>query len=235
MIARAAESGRFVRGMAVGVVLLIGSGAGYRTLAGRYNLLTASVPLPPGTLARLPLQLGDWMGREMPLDEAVVRATDTDDHVNREYRHRHGQPAVSLFVAYGVNLRDLAPHRPEVCYPGAGWTLQETRKLTLTTADQSDLPCRVHRFKRGGLVRENITVLNYYIVDGKYCPDVSLLRSKAWRLSLQAKYAAQVQIVCGGSHMDPRGAEAATKAFAADSAPAIRDLLVAAVELAGGG
>ena len=216
-------------GMAAGMVLLVASGVGYRTLAARYNRPTSSVPIPPGTLAKLPLELGDWVGRDRPLAEAVVRATAVDDHISRRYRRLDGRGSVSLFVAYGVNLRDLAPHRPEVCYTSVGLVLEETREATLTATDGVDLPCRVYRFKRGGLAAESVTVLNYYIVDGKYCPDVSLLRSKVWRLSLQADYSAQVQITCGGS---PRGSTTAgglVRTFASDSAAVIRDLLAAAV------
>ena len=214
------------------IVLLLGSGLGYRTLAARYSRPHDSVPLAPGTLAILPLNLGNWVGQERPLEDAVIRATDTDDHINRQYWRQDGRAAVSLFVAYGVRLRDLAPHRPEVCYTGAGWILEESRKATLTTADGTELPYQVQSFKRGGLAGERITVLNYYIVDGRYCPDVSLLRSKAWRTSVKTKYAVQVQIACGGLSGRSIEAEQAAEAFAVDSAPAIRRLLIDAVEAA---
>jgi len=172
--------------------------------------------------------LGDWTGRDVTLSDAVIRATDTDDHVNREYRRHDGQAAISLFVAYGVQLRDLAPHRPEVCYPGAGWTLVETLRPVLD-ADAGELPCRVYRFSRGGLDARELTVLNYYIVDGQYCPDVSLLRSRAWRFKLQAQYAAQVQVACAVAVTQRVTPLEAVQAFAAVSASAIRNLLEEAV------
>lgn len=217
-------------GTCVGIVLLLASGLGYRTLAARFSRPSDSVPLAPGTLSKLPLKLGNWVGQERPLDDVVIQATDTDDHINREYWRQDGRAAVSLFVAYGVHLRDLEPHRPEVCYTGAGWILEASRKARLTVTDGGELPCQLQNFRRGGLAGARITVLSYYIIDGEYCPDVSLLRSMAWRTSHRDTYAVQVQVACGGSSSVSTVAEQAVESFAAESAPVIRDLLVAAVK-----
>ena len=225
--------------MIAAAILLLGSGFGYRTLAQRYSRASESVPIPDGTLSHLAMNLNGWVGRDVTLSDAVVRATDTDAHINREYRRQDGQAAVSIFVAYGVRLRDLAPHRPEVCYPGAGWTLMETLSPTLALnglpnrQTGGELPCRVYRFSRGGLDAREVTVLNYYIVDGAYCPDVSLLRSQAWRVKLQAEYAAQVQVACAAAVAQRVTPLEAVQDFAAVSAPAIHDLLERAVELSG--
>ncbi len=222
-------AGRTVNvGLLVTTVLLVASGLGYRTLESRFNRPTGSVPIAPGTLGRLPLELGDWKGKDVELDDAIVKATDTDDHVNRTYWRSSDNAAVSMFMAYGVRFRDLAPHRPEVCYPGAGWTLIDSTEHNLELAETSpisQLPCQVHRFRRSGLASETVTVLNYYIVDGRYCPDVSLLRSKAWRQSLEAHYAAQIQISCGGPIRSLEQSERSVKEFAALSAPVISSLL----------
>lgn len=215
----------------VAVGLMIASGAGYRMAAGRLSGLAGSVVLARGTLNALPLQIGPWNGSDAAVDERIVKATDTDDHVSRNYVRSDGGGEVSLFIAYGVRFRDLMPHRPEVCYTGAGWTLEETSERTLTIDDEFELPCQVHRFGHGGLGSRSITVLNYYIIDGQLCKDVSLLRSHAWRLKTDVRYIAQVQIASSGRGMRNRAAEVVS-AFAADSAPAIRRTLEEAVEKA---
>lgn len=210
---------------------MIASGAGYRVAAGRLSGLAGSVVLTRGTLNALPLQIGPWNGSDVAMDERIVNATDTDDHVSRNYMRSDGRGAVSLFIAYGVRIRDLMPHRPEVCYTGAGWTLEETSERTLTIEDGYALPCQVHRFGRGGLVSRSVTVLNYYIIDGQFCKDVSLLRSHAWHLETDVRYVVQVQIASSGRGMRNRAAEIVS-AFAADSAPAILRTLEDAVEKA---
>lgn len=212
-------------GVLIACAVILGGGAGYRLLASQYARAAKSVPIPKGTLAKLPLEIASWTGIDEPLDPQVIKATDTDDHVNRIYR-RFGSESVSVFIGYGVNLRDLAPHRPEVCYPGAGWTLEDSKHIEITAVDQTKLPVQVHRFYRGGLAAQRVTVLNYYLVDGAYCSDVSLLRSRASQGGAHA-YAAQVQIVTSAS-VD-QFASAMVQDFAGESAPLIHRLLLDAV------
>lgn len=217
--------------VAVCAALLAGSGWGYRLLAETYARASTSVPLPTGTLAAIPLAIGEWSGQDQPLNAEIVRATDTDDLINRAYQRKGGRDSVSLFVAYGVKLRDLTPHRPEVCYPSSGWTLERTSDVTLPTGDSPPVACRVLDFVRSGLGAERVTVLNYYLVDGEYCADVRLLRSKLWRTAGGRHYAAQVQVACG-SEPHPQQAGELVRAFGAESGPLIRNLLVSAVQAA---
>lgn len=224
------QSAANYRGSTVAAIaLLVCSGAGYRLASARLAQDHGMPSLARGTLHLLPMQIGDWSGSEAPLSEELVRATDTDDHVSRSYVSRDGRQRISLFIGYGERLRDLMPHRPEVCYSGAGWVLDETLKTELEIADGATLPCQVHRFRRGGLVLLRIAVLNYYIVDGRFCPDVSLLRSKAWRFNTDASYMAQIQISCSSRTGHDR-CENAVRSFAADSAPSIQRSLAEAID-----
>jgi EpsI family protein len=204
---------------------LLASGMGYRLLAQYLDRPSDSVPLPRGTLARgLPLQIGGWQGKEVPVEESVLQAADCNDYVSRAYVRR--DEPVRLWIAYGVRARDLTPHRPEVCYPGAGWTLDDTRSVELPLGGGRPLECRLYRFSRGGFGSGEMVVLNYYIVDGQYCPDVSLLRSKAARGTSGIRYMAQVQITSSANgRLTPETAGRSVQAFAADSAQAIRAVM----------
>ncbi len=217
----------------VALSILLVSGMGYHWLTQSYARAAQSVPIPVGTLARLPMSLADWTGRDVPLDEAIVRATDTDDHVSRAYTHAGTGRGVSLWVAYGVRFRDLMPHRPEVCYPCNGWTLDETSNLVLKTNSGLPLPCRVLRFSRGAMRNERVTVLDYYLLDGRYSANVEALRDRAWHLKIDMQYVAQVQVVCGDG-LFQGGSVTAVTDFAGVSADAIRDLLAEAVAKATG-
>ncbi|UCF16329.1 MAG: EpsI family protein [Phycisphaerales bacterium] len=176
-------------------IVMFTTGIGYRVLAARLAAPVETISLSSEALARLPMQLGDWAGRESPLDDAVVEATDTDAYVSRKYSRANGLDSVWFYIAYGGRARDLMPHRPEVCYTGAGWTPIYRRSTELTLSDGMQLPCNVMQFSRGTLNKERVVVLDYYIVDGEYSHDVSLLRWKAWRGSGTVGYVAQVQIV----------------------------------------
>jgi EpsI family protein len=205
--------------------LMLIFGLAYRVLAGRLAAPVNTAPITPAALARFPVQIGDWAGQEVPVDERVVRATDTDAHLSRRYSRHGGLESVSFYVASGVKARDLMPHRPEVCYTGAGWTLTDRRSVELPVNDAVKLPCNILQFSRGALNTQKVVILDYYLVDGQYCADVSLLRSKAWRGSGTVRYAVQVQI--GTPITATVNAETAAKTvcdFAVESAAPISGL-----------
>lgn len=211
--------------VALGVVLI--GGIGYRWQSARFGRALASTPLPDRALDRLPMELDGWIGRPATIDEAMLRATGTDQQLLREYRSSFGYPAATMFIGYGIKLRDLTPHRPEVCYSGQGWTLvsRETEKIPL--ADGSTLPCELFRFRKGELVPRETIVLHYYLVDGRRGPGVDWLRSTALRQGAQVRYAARVQIDCpveSGPGSIERSMDGA-RSLAATTAAAILSLM----------
>ncbi len=219
-----------VAAVVAGFLMLV-STAAYRALAARLEAPVNTSPISPAALERLPLQIGDWMGREVPLDEAIVRATDTDAHINRSYSRNNASQYISLYIAAGVKARDLMPHRPEVCYTGAGWTLIDKRSMELPLSDGMELPCMALQFSRGTLNTKKTVLLNYYIVDGQYCRDISRLRSKAWRGSGTVRYIAQVQIIASTTvNLNADSAERIISDFAAESASSISRLFESAEE-----
>jgi len=127
-----------IAAIAAGLVIIVFSAA-YSVLATRLAAPVNTISLPTAALERLPLQIGGWMGQETPLDEEIVRATDTDAHISRIYSRHNAFEYISLYIAYGVRARDLMPHRPEVCYTGAGWTLIDKRSLKLPLSDEVDI------------------------------------------------------------------------------------------------
>ena len=203
-------------------ILMLILGLGYRVLAARLSSHGDASPISFAVMEKLPMQINDWTGKDVPLDEYVVRMSDTDAHINRTYIRNNGLEIVSLYIASGVKARDLMPHRPEVCYTGAGWTLNDKHSTELPLSDGKQLPCNVMEFSRGTLTVKKVIVLNYYIVDGEYCSDVSLLRSKAWRGTGTVDYVAQVQITTAiQSNMTADSAKRAVSTFAAESASMI--------------
>lgn len=206
--------------------MLAAAGVGFRALAWSLNRSENAVPLPPGTLQRVPLRIDDWTGRDVPLDARIRRATHTDDLLNRRYVSGTTGDAVVLYVAYGTRARDLMPHRPEVCYTGAGWTQRSVEYVTLTTAEGRPLPCRILRFAQGGFDLGEVVVVNYYIVDDAYCPDETRLRARAAAGAGSIDYMAQVQVVASANALaDIETCRLAAIRFAQASAEALRAVL----------
>ncbi len=223
----------FVAAGMVAVGLLMAGGLTHRAL-GRYlwgqSDKTDIAYITPGTLANVPLEIGDWIGQDVALDPRIVRAADVDDYINRIYRRRGRSDTVGLYVSCGGKVRDLMPHRPEVCYPAAGWVLRDSQTVELDISSQQSpaakLPCQLHRFFRGGLAAGSVTVLSYYLVDGWYCADLSKIRSRAWRGRRAIRYMAEMQIISPERQFSGQNSAAEiVQQFAAQCAGAIRKVL----------
>jgi hypothetical protein len=210
--------------MVTASLLMLTGGLAYRALAARAGAPMNRTPMNPATLNRFPLEIGGWTGRDVPLDETIVRKSGTDAHINRQYSWHNGLESICLYVACGVTARAMMPHRPEVCYISAGWTLMDHSPLELPLADGTKLSCSIFQFSRGGLNAERMTVLDYFVVDGQYCGNVSLLRSRVWRGPGTVSYVAQVQIATSAAVWTTDSATRLVSDFAVDSAPLIARL-----------
>lgn len=188
------RSNSILAAVIVGTGFILSSGAAYKALAGHLARPADNTPLTQQDMDKLPADIGLWSGIPVQMDERIVRATDTDAHINRVYRKQGSLKSVWLYVAYGVQSRDLMPHRPEVCYPGNGWTLSTKQSDNLQLNDKTTVDCTVYEFTKASIGADTITVLNFYIIDGRFAPDVSALRAKAWRGQAGVHYMAQVQI-----------------------------------------
>ena len=205
--------------------LMLIFGLGFRVLAAQLAAPVDKTPISPEALQQFPIHINDWTGQDVAMDENIVRMTDTDAHIKRRYTHDGSLKSVMFYVASGVRIRDLMPHRPEVCYVGNGWTLTDRRSAELPLSNGTKLPCNILQFSRASLGNEKNVVLDYYLVDGQYCPDLLLLRSKVWRGSGAVGYVAQVQITT--SIMPTQTADSARTAvseFAVETALPLAEL-----------
>lgn len=218
MVSDNPKCGPVIAAIAASFLMLIG-GLMYRILATPVN----KTPINPAALERLPLQIGDWMGQDIPLDERTVRVAGIDAYVNRRYSFPDGLGYVSLYIGCGVNVSEVLGHRPEICYSGAGWILVDRRPMELPMNGGLKLPCSLFEFIRGGLGRNRLSVLNYLIVDGQFYSDISPVMPMAWRRFRAVDYVTRVQIVS----TEVLTADLAIRtacAFAVDSAPYITRL-----------
>ena len=80
----------------------------------------------PG-LATVPLVLGDWVGRDEPVDPSIVEKAQTDDYLNRVYEDsRHPGRRVWLWMNYSRKGNEPAA-LAEVCLPSGGWEKVESQ------------------------------------------------------------------------------------------------------------
>jgi len=129
------------RDLLIGGSCLTGAALGASSLVWR-----KPPPLPPGGLAALiPRAVGGWQ----PIDTGDIVLADLegenpyDDLLVRHYRTASLLP-VTLLLAYGGAQRgDLQLHRPEGCYPGAGFTLGAREPIALRFSCAAPVPAQL--------------------------------------------------------------------------------------------
>lgn len=212
--------------MAANILMLI-FGLAYHALAMQLQDPATSDSMPPDSLQGLPLEMADWRGEDVAMDEAIVRKTDTDAHLSRRYSRKDGAESVMLFIGYSLSRFDRTFHRPEICYPANGWTAVDDRSVGVPLDNGMELPCTLFRFSRGDIDTEQTTVLHYYVADGRPYANVSVITPRLWRLHGNVNYAARVLITASNQDLGSDSAEKIVLDFARESGPLIARLFEA--------
>jgi len=208
-------------------LLMFALGLTHRALPARLLTPLSTTPIDPAALERFPLQIGDWIGEDVPLDETIPRKIDAEACLNRRYTRRLGSESVSLFMAAsGTTVGHLVGHPPEVCNVLSGSTLVDRHTVKLSLNNGMELPCLVLHFSHAGLLDSvKNTVLYYYVADGQYYDDRSLLQLRIRRGPSMVHCVAQVQIVASSTETRPVDSMTGiVSEFAVDSASAIVEM-----------
>lgn len=97
-------------------------------------------------LALVPLEAGEFRGREVALNERELKVLGRVDHLHREYE----MAGRSVYVTLIDGSRDRhAVHDPRYCFRGAGWTVRAEEKRPLPGGEATWL-----RAERDGEVAE---------------------------------------------------------------------------------
>ncbi len=110
--------------VAAAVVVLLFSGLVHGLWIDRWGLgqdLTEAA----ARLDRLPLQLGEWEGTDLPMKNR--QSGGLTGSVTRRYVHRPSGKVVTMFLACGRS-QEVAIHTPDVCYAASGFKMLETKR-----------------------------------------------------------------------------------------------------------
>jgi hypothetical protein len=191
---------------------------------------TSSTPINSDSLKRYPMQIGDWTGKDVPINEAeiILDKISADVMINRFYSYKNGRDSVSLFIAAsGITDGIMVGHPPEICNVMSGYQLVDQRQVELILENNTKLPCTILQFYRGdSLIKERKTILCYYMADKQFCGNRSVLQSRVQHSPSIVNCIAQIQIFA--SSVEDQTSDGIMKLvsdFAVDSASSIVDLL----------
>lgn len=74
-------------------------------------------------ISRLPMEISEWKGEDIPLDERTYAVLETRNALMREYKNPKDEDVYLYIVFSDINRR--VAHPPEVCYTGGGIEIVE--------------------------------------------------------------------------------------------------------------
>lgn len=189
---------RFIRSCLIAMLIMLVCGLSYRSLYLKLDKYLSQPVKLPVALSAFPIQIDNWIGKDVPISETIQEVAGNDDFISRLYRNSEKQQGVSLYVAYSARPRNMRGHRPTACYPAAGWNHEATDKQTVITKNGQTITCMVHRFHRIIPYDQTLFVLNFYLVNGQITLDEKTFSDIASRNpnieGNPARYVAQIQI-----------------------------------------
>lgn len=155
------------RNMILGGTLLAASAVGYVRQPKPVNK-----PMADDALEKLiPTRVGDWQfltssGLVMPPPDELSQ-TLYDQVFTRIYT-APGKPSIALLIAYSsVQNGLLQLHRPEICYPAAGFRLSDTVRTPLRLPNGEEIHTRAFTAKSA----QRSEYVFYWTRLGEYLPD----------------------------------------------------------------
>jgi hypothetical protein len=112
-------------------------------------------PALRGRLSAIPMELGEWVGRDEAVDPDIVARSQATEYLSRVYESRtHPGRRLSLWINYsreGLNLR----HSPEICLPSGGWAKVESLCQVMSIGYGANKPLTMTRlgYMQGELVQ----------------------------------------------------------------------------------
>ena len=104
---------------------------------------------PAIDVADIPVEIGDWVGEDVEIRDDTIQVLNAQSFISRIYRDPTGH-AISMHVANWTNPNTIsaAPHHPEICFAGAGWSLLDRRTTEFPTA-RGNVPIELILFQKG--------------------------------------------------------------------------------------
>jgi EpsI family protein len=184
------------------VVLVLLSGIAYRVLTSHLKFVIANPVNLPVPLSAFPSQVGDWLGKDLPIPNTTKEYMENhfaDDFFSRRYINTATKAWADVYVVYcSSQPGGMLGHQPRVCYPGHGWIHDSTEQSQFTSQAGRQIACLIHRFHKPAPAYDQTVVLNFYILNGQITTDEDSFSGLFGRrpniAGDPARYVAQVQI-----------------------------------------
>ncbi len=126
-------------------------------------------------LAEIPMQLGRYIGKDIPLETEIIKAAGVDSFIQRSYLDPVSRQRVLLYIGYWGKENIGMGHGPEVCYPAVGWETDQAPRNRMVTFDRESGQVvgkmSIHRFTRVDVGGIDCRLVGFMaVIDGQYLP-----------------------------------------------------------------
>jgi EpsI family protein len=120
-------------------------------------------------LDAFPYQIGNFQGKNVPIDRTVSEALGPGQFLDRQFRSPSAaEPPMELFVAYYPSQRTGDTiHSPQNCLPGSGWTPLQTGLIQIPRTNGQTITANRYIVGKG---MDRILVLYWYQAHGRTTP-----------------------------------------------------------------
>ncbi|OPL11558.1 MAG: hypothetical protein AVO38_15795 [delta proteobacterium ML8_D] len=94
----------------------------------------------------IPLEFGQWQGKDITLDERIYKILETRSIINRAYRGKNGQEVLLSIVYYPETKVDF--HSPEGCLAGRGIQISKSAQTINLTYNKNKVKINLNRLIR---------------------------------------------------------------------------------------
>ena len=157
------------------VVVVIFAGAWYSSYRGGVH---RPIHLPEESISTIPMELGKWKGKDVPMDDKLFRGIAAHEVVSRSYTNPVFEEGLTLHCAVFNSFWRRVPHSPKVCYTASGWTTVKVEEFELDDPDGRPATARLAAFEKDGAA---IFVLYWFQFGDYIVCDASELASARWQ------------------------------------------------------
>ena len=194
--------------IAAAVVALIFVGVHYsRQKGGLYR----DVHVPKESIHSIPMEIGKWKGKDVPIDEKLFRSIDAHEVFSRNYSSPASESGITLHCAVFTTFWRDVPHPPKICYPGSGWTTIKEEDFELYDPDGLPATARLITFEKNG---QTIFVLYWFQFGDFIVCDSWQVMNARWEYRNEETWPANVKVMLQISADRPDRARKQLKEFA---------------------
>lgn len=147
--------------------------------------------------AQMPMEIGSWVGRDVPVTAGAVALLHPNVIISRQYTDLLSGRSVGFLLVQCSDARDMIGHYPPVCYVMHGWTGLSAQDQEWNIPGMNISGVEYEYSKMHEEQSSHISVCDFMLLpDGKTCGDMDTVSGSAKKYRTRYFGAAQIQLEC---------------------------------------